>query len=158
MYTCVAPISYDNEAQRWELGSLVDDFASENLRIYMDVDEDEAALHDEVDGGRGKYVLILVGRRQGRGITIVPMETVCLLGRRLSTPSEVETVFRAREFQQRIIEAEEKDAECVGDDWTDWRLLTLGQSYRRVGLVRGAGSFDAWERAGLLKPEAVFLF
>jgi hypothetical protein len=39
----------------------------------------------------------------------------------------------------------------------DWTLLDPEFSYFCVGLARGAGSFDAWKRAGVPSAERVFL-
>jgi len=150
----VVPITRDTASGQWQPGYPIHDFASENLKFYMDVEEDEIQFNNGTSDPT--YALILVGRWEGEGMTILCMEAVCILGRLLSTPEELDLVTLARQYQQQTSEDR-----MIGNRETlksDWSLPDPTCSYFRIGLVRGAGSLKAWEQAGVPSSGRAFLF
>ncbi|KAK1828054.1 heterokaryon incompatibility protein-domain-containing protein [Podospora conica] len=158
LLTRVVPLSYDRETRRFGVARYaIDDFSSESLKVYFDVEMDEARLELVGEDTGDQYVLILAGRWEGEGMTILSMETVCILGRR-PLEEELPLVMLGRQFQER---SAAQQAAAGGDaSWntSDWTLPDPEFSYFRVGLARGAGSLDAWDRAGVPAVEKVFLF
>jgi len=153
LVTGVVPITRDTESGQWQPAYPIRDFASENLKFHIDIEEDETKFHN---GNGDSYALILAGRWEGEGMTILCMETVCILGRLLSTPEEVNLVTLARQYQQQTSEDQ-----ILGNPETfksDWSLPDPSCSYFRIGLARGAGSLKAWEQAGVPSVGRAFLF
>ena len=139
----VLPVHFDMVNRQWEPLHPVDDFGSANLRVNIDVAEDLPELRPG-----SSYVFILAGRWVGQGMTIACMQAVCLVARRM--PREMEPFLAvAREFQRRMSGNQ--------NPFADVRSPNITNSYERVGLVRGAGSLEAWERAKV-PGEAAFLF
>lgn len=98
-------------------------------------------------------MLILAGRWEGLGFTILALETVCILARR-PLKDELPFVVLERQFQERMAALQS------GGDATDldeWAIPNPKSSYFRVGLAQGAGSIDGWKRAGVPAAEKVFL-
>lgn len=156
LLTSVVPLSYDKETRRFNVARYaIDDFSPESLKVYFDVELDEARLELLGEDTGDQYVLILAGRWEGEGMTILSTETVCILARR-PLEDQLPFVMLGRQFQERIA------AQQAGGDasWNtaDWTLPDPEFSYFRVGLARGAGSIDAWTRAGVPAAEKVFLF
>jgi hypothetical protein len=144
LITQVLPIKFDPETKNWTPGVAVADFGSDNLRVYIDVEEDRPE-----DNADKSFALVLVGRWTGTGMTILCMESVCILARRM-TAEQTPLVELARRFQLR----------CGGRQFgegSDMMLPEFECSYERVGLVRGAGSLEAWRAAGVGNAR-VFLF
>jgi hypothetical protein len=139
----VLPVHFDIVTRQWESLHPVDDFGSANLRVNIDVAEDLPELRPD-----SSYVFILAGRWVGQGMTIACMQAVCIVARRM--PKEMEPYLAAaREFQRRMSGRQNESTNVVSPNITN--------SYERVGLVRGAGSLKAWERAKV-PAEAAFLF
>jgi len=121
--------------------------------VYFDVESDEARLELLGEDTGDQYVLILAGRWEGVGFTVLAMETVCILARR-PFKDELPFVVLERQFQERMAALQS------GGDAPDLDQRTLPDpksSYFRVGLARGAGSIDGWKRAGVPEAEKVFL-
>jgi hypothetical protein len=128
LMTSVVPLSYNKETRQFNVARYaIDDFSSNGLRVYFDVESDEARLDLLGEDTGDQYVLILAGRWEGLGFTILAMEAVCILARRPFT------------------------------DLDEWAIPNPKSSYFRVGLARGAGSIDGWKRAGVPLTEKVFL-
>ncbi|OAL19364.1 hypothetical protein AYO22_09908 [Fonsecaea multimorphosa] len=146
----VLPVHFDNVTKWWIAEHPVTDFDPENLRVSIDVGEDRPERSPEAS-----YVFILAGRWVGQGMTIACMEAVCILARRM--PEQAEPIIDlARRFQRRFGD----DVETTGSDSNDAEgpiMPEMDNSYERVGLVRGAGSLQAWTQANV-PVEAVFLF
>jgi hypothetical protein len=117
---------------RWEVATrrfipevdLVSDLDPEFLRVSLDV-PDEGPPDDQEAADELQYALVLAGRwRSPEGITVVADQAVCLLVRQLST----------EEDHQRVFESVLLSA----------KLMSMADTFYRIGLVRGAGSIDAW--------------
>jgi hypothetical protein len=146
----VLPVRFDIETKQWDAEHPITDFDPANLRVNIDVEEDRPELTLQAS-----YVFILAGRWVGQGMTIACMQAVCILARRM--PEQAAPILdAARRFQRRFRD----DMETVGsnsDEPENPIMPDLGNSYERVGLVRGAGSLEAWRQADV-PGKAAFLF
>lgn len=141
LLTSVVPLSYNKETRQFNVARYaIHDFLSNGLRVYFDVESDEARLELLGEDTGDQYVLILAGRWEGLGFTILALETVCILARR-PLKDELPFVVLERQFQERMAALQS------GGDATDldeWAIPDPKSSYFRVGLAQGAGSIDGW--------------
>jgi hypothetical protein len=135
----VLPIIYDKRTKLWKTEGQIADLDSSILIFHVDVPEEDPTS-DEF----GNYALILVGEWKGAGLTIVPMQGVCILARQIQVQSFTALVNVA--FHRVGLNEEQMPIPP-----------TIDNSYTRVGLVRGAGSVDAWGKSENL-VKAFFLF
>ncbi len=117
------------------------------LRVYIDVEEDLPEKHPSAE-----YVLLLGGWFVGQSITLLCMEAVCILARRLS--EQQEGLIQIATYSHKLaVKGKIPTKETPQDKyWPD-----KSNSYQRIGLVRGVGSLKAWEKLGI-KREPAFLF
>ncbi|CAM1503337.1 Fc.00g081130.m01.CDS01 [Cosmosporella sp. VM-42] len=154
LLTMVLPVRYDIATKQWEARYDIEDFLSTNLRVSIDVETD-----DPDDNSEAEYVFILAGQWVGQGMTFACMQAVCILARRLGEAG-AELTWVARQFQMKLggtIQASEGGNNEDSNDDEDPNMPNPSNSYQRVGLVRGAGSLDAWGKAGV-PGERIFLF
>lgn len=135
----VLSIRYDKETNLWQPKHKVEGLEPANLIFHIDVPGEDPRL-DEV----GSYALIPVGKWVGQGLTILSMETVCLLVRLVNNKEftkDVGVIFG-----------------LIGLDREQMvKFPSVDNSYTRVGLVRGAGLADAWTKMSTL-IDVFFLF
>ena len=145
--TYVVPVRYDPATRQWETTiHQIDDFMPSMLRVYIDVEADLPEKHPNAE-----YVLLLGGCLVGE-VTLLCLQAVCILARRMSEQHE-ELLQLARYFRKQVVEGKIKSNKPLQDKyWPD-----RSNSYERIGLVRGAGSVDAWNKTGI-KLEPAFLF
>jgi len=133
----VLPISFDILTQQWKPTTIpVEDFIPAILKVYIDDDQDMPACHPHAT-----YVLLLAGQWYSGGMTLTCMQAVCILARRLSKEAKHKIELTCR-MQDRV----EKEN---GIDKKNLITPTLANSYERIGLVRGAGSVEAWLKADI---------
>ena len=125
LFSMVLPVTFDAERGLWIPDRPMEDLEPEGLKVNIDVPSEMPTVWD--DATAKSYVFILAARRRGRGMTIVSMQAVCLLARRMT---------RAEDIPLLQLSARQ------GLD------VTPENSFQRVGMVRGAGSMDCWGRAG----------
>ena len=121
----VLPIFYHEEDDLWFPEIKVADLLPANLKFYIDVPAEDPRKDHDAD-----YSLILAGQWVGEGMTLVSMQATCILVRSLEDERVIDDI---NETIYRLGLEEELD-----------RIPTVGNSYTRVGLVRCAGSVDAW--------------
>jgi len=143
----ILPVRFDPGTRRWEALGEHADFDPANLRASIDTIEDLPESNPDAS-----YVFILVGRWVGQGLTIKCMQGVCIIARRLT--EEYEPLLAA----SRGIRSGYGDQADESMQIFDMMPPELTNSYRRVGLVRGAGSIDAWKEAKGAPPDFVYLF
>jgi hypothetical protein len=135
----VLPITYDQRTKQWQPETKIDDLDPANLIFHIDVSDEDPTADES-----GKYALVFAGEWKGQGFTIVSMQCVCILVRLIESEAFTALVNVAYE---RVGLTEEQIPFAPSVD----------NSYTRVGLVRGAGSLDAWAKRGdLIRP--FFLF
>jgi hypothetical protein len=130
LYAHLIPAAYSRDTKLWHLDTTVKDFDPGSVRIHLDVPAEfapETWPDDETDPARPKYCFVLAGRWRTGAMTILRKQAVCLLVRRMTTDADHSRLF------ENVL--------------TFKTLLCEGDSYVRVGLVRGAGSVAAWEAA-----------
>lgn len=135
----VLPIAYDKSTKKWQPEHKIDDLDPDNLIFHIDVAEEDPQLDKS-----GNYALILAGEWKGQGLTILSMQCVCILARQIQ--SEEFIGFINTSFERLGLTEESIQVPP-----------SVENSYTRVGLVRGAGSLEAWLR-NIELVKFVFLF
>ncbi len=124
LFCFVLPVTFDAQRGLWIPDRPMADLDPEALKINIDVPSEMPTVWDDVTAK--SYSFILVARRRGHGMTIVSMQGVCLLARRMT----------------RL-----EDLPLLGLSVRQGLDVTPDNSFQRVGLVRGAGSMQSWEKA-----------
>ncbi|KAM7206115.1 Heterokaryon incompatibility protein (HET) domain containing protein [Naviculisporaceae sp. PSN 640] len=124
LLSMVLPVTFDVERGLWCPDRPMQDLDPGGLKVNIDVPSEMPAAWDDVTAR--SYVFILAARRRGRGMTIVSMQAVCLLARRMTRADDMP-----------LLEQSVKQGLDVRPD----------NAFQRVGMVRGAGSIDCWEKA-----------
>jgi hypothetical protein len=134
------PIQYDVRSRSWNVARHIFDLDPKKLIFHIDVPDEE----DPTVNSFGEYFLVLAGQWVGEVMTIVSMQATCLLVRPIREQYFVNIVCTA--FARLGIGRSQV-----------YDLPSLNNSFQRVGLVRGAGSIQEWQRARqLVRP--IFLF
>jgi hypothetical protein len=145
IFSRILPVRFNIAEKHWEPLLPVKDFKPDILRVIIDVADEQPESDPKAD-----YVFILGGRWVGQGITIMCMETVCIIARQM-TGGQGLILEYARKFeaQSKKVSGENHIAAPFSPE--------LENSYERVGFVRGTGSLKAWEEAKV-PAKAVYLF
>ncbi len=131
----VLPVQFDRHHNTWVPRIPIRDFYHDNLKINLDVPSELPSTWD--DESANSYAFILVGTWKPMSISILCMETLCLLVRRMTKPQDIPQVELAARHPSELEWSEEHpDLKVKPED-----------SFVRVGLVRGPGSQKAWEEA-----------
>jgi hypothetical protein len=125
----VLPVTFDRHHNKWVPRIPIQDFYHENLKINLGVPSKLPSTWD--DKSANFYAFILAGIWKPMSISILCMETLCLLVRRMTMPHDI---------SQLELAAGHPDIKVGPED-----------SYVRFGLVRGPGSHKPWEEVVLYK-------
>lgn len=125
----VVDVRFDQARGQWIPAIAIKDLDPKWLKVSYDVPS-ECTLEKLVSN---TYSLVLAAQwRSGDGMTMVAEQALCLLVRRMCQPEDHDTLFMTL--------------------LTFRTLINMGDSYVRVGLVRGAGSINAWKES---VPESI---
>lgn len=122
----ILPMVFLPDTETWLPLIPVSDFKHENLKINLDVPSELPTTWTEENAM--DYALILVGTWQPMSMSIVQMQTLCLLVRRMDLDNEEDLKTLRSAVSHPAIE--------IGEE-----------SFVRVGIVRGCGSEKAWEES-----------
>jgi len=147
LFALVLPVRFDVGTQKWEALGEHGDFDPANLRASIDTNEDLPESNPNAS-----YVFILAGRWVGQGLTIKCMQGVCIIARRMT--EDHEPLFAAARTFRSGYGDQAGETIQLFDEFPPQTT----NSYQRIGLVRGAGSIDAWKQAKGAPPELVYLF